>query len=431
MSVADNNTLEVTLSEICKQIKEAFEDEQYDPILVLGPAGVGKTESLKVLAKEIGVGYRSMRLVDKTALDIIGLPDIEQIDAAQLTSTTGDNAGGRRAVQSGDTIKTTTYHANTLLPYDVRDGERGIFVIDEITSAQPDVLAPMMQLMDNDRSIGTYKLPPKWKIVAIGNGEEDGGYYEGVAFTILNRSQCYRLRPDFESWKLWAIKNGVNPSVVAYLSLYSDELSKYDNNNPNSLAPTPRAWEKVSKKLTAREKGNQGSLDPEDVYVFAAGFVGKSAAGKLRAFYEYNKKLEGVSPADILAGKCPVENLRQLQKQALFIVLESVVKQMKDIFEHDPNRDAFVSGGSVGYYKLTDNTVKTVQNVVSWAMDVSSNLSSEYGIMVLRDLTTGVEGFSDLLIVGLGLGPDGESIVDSVFPGFAEFAAENGKYLIA
>lgn len=412
------NTIEISIDELARYIGECMEDGDYDPVMVLGPAGVGKTVSLRNMARRLGIGYLDMRLIDKTELDLIGLPDTEVIKASSLRDDADD----------GEEIKATTYHANILLPYAKRDGDVGIFVIDEITSASRNVRAAALQLLDSSRSIGTYHLPEKWKIIAIGNGEEDGGIFDGMEGVVINRCATFRLRPEFESWKKWAISDGhINPTVVAYLSLAQDNLHCYDPNSPDAVFPSPRSWEKLSTKLNMREAkaGGQGKLSPESVHMYAAPFVGKKVAAEFQAFYNYNKYL--IEPKDILEGKVKGADLQKLEKQAIYIILESVVKMLKEKFENDPNKKARVDAFD-NDFAYTEPTLSAVTNVINWAVEVGENVSNEYASLIITDLTQNIPGIEDLLLLGIGLGAGGADEAAKRFASFDKWSSEHGKF---
>ena len=85
-----HNMQQISVERFINEIRNDLEDGNYDPIIGLGKAGVGKTVSIAELCKEMGIGYKEMRLVCLGEIDILGLPTIEN---------------GR-----------TTYAANALLP---------------------------------------------------------------------------------------------------------------------------------------------------------------------------------------------------------------------------------------------------------------------------------------------------------------------------
>ena len=192
------NLMEISIGMMMNLIKEQLEDELYEhPMLFLGKSGIGKTESLMGLAKTMGIGFKEFRLILTNEVDLMGTPTIDKdADGSQWSSFA--------------TPKT--------MPDAKKDGEIGILLFDEITSATANVRTAAMQLMDKSRSLGNYKLPPKWLIVCLGNGEEDGGNFNGMEFAFLNRCISYRVRTEVDctdpvkglGWVQWAMQNNVN-----------------------------------------------------------------------------------------------------------------------------------------------------------------------------------------------------------------------------
>ena len=199
--MADNmNMMEISMDTFLNEIKMDLEDEIYEPMIGIGKSGIGKTMGIHELTQQLGIGFCELRLVTMTEIDILGIPK--------------EDANGR-----------TTYAANSLLPDAKRDGERGILVLDEITSAQSTVRAAAYQLLDSKRALGEYKLPERWKVVALGNGIDDGGVFQGMEAAFLSRATCYRIEPNADVWVKWAISHDINSSVIAYIRWRPENLS--------------------------------------------------------------------------------------------------------------------------------------------------------------------------------------------------------------
>lgn len=290
------NMMGVTVETFTEEIKDELEDENYDPIIGIGKSGVGKTMSIYELTQKLGIGFKELRLVTLTEVDLLGIPVIED---------------GK-----------TTYASNALLPDAERDGERGVLVLDEITSATSTIRAAAYQLLDSKRALGNYKLPDGWKVVALGNGPSDGGVFQGMESAFLSRAFCYRIEPDFATWKRWAINNGVNPAVIAYLQSQPDKLHKLSDDGMASIFPCPRSWTALSKKLNAREAKNNGKLSPEKAELYAAGAIGVDEAPQFSAFYGYSS--EALDASEIIAGKNP--DAKGIRSEAIYIAIQQIVK---------------------------------------------------------------------------------------------------------
>ena len=142
------NMRSASLERVLRQIKDQLEDEDYTPVSIIGKSGIGKTEGISGLARELGIGFKEVRLSHYQESDLIGLPYIEN---------------------------GVTKHAPTdLLPPSDDEGQ-GILLLDEVTSSQKNMRSAVYQLMDSSRKLGQYKMPKRWLIVACGNGPQDGG----------------------------------------------------------------------------------------------------------------------------------------------------------------------------------------------------------------------------------------------------------------
>lgn len=349
----------ININTFVNEIKEDLEDEIYDPMIGIGKSGVGKTMSIYELTQELGIGFCELRLVTLGETDLLGIPDIKD---------------GR-----------TTYASNDLLPMAERDGERGILVLDEITSAKSNIRAAAYQLLDSKRALGNYKLPAGWKVVALGNGIDDGGVFDSMENAFLSRATCYRIEPDFDTWKKWAIKNGVNKSVIAYVQFEPDMMHKMEVDEIASVFPCPRSWTALSKKLNSREKKHGGILDEESVELYAAGAVGVEAASKFAAFYAYNSKT--ISPDDILSGKSKGTDIGQVEPQVVYLVIQSLISQLKKELEE----------GHKGFGEFNADCIKRAANAAKWAIDVSS-VRMDYGITCIQDLSSSVDSFNEMVI---------------------------------
>lgn len=267
---------------------DKFEDMYYyimQPFLIIGKIGIGKTVSMTEVAKELGIGYKEVRLAMMTETDLVGLPYL---------------------IGEGDN-KRTTFASNALLPFTKEQGgddpDQGILVLDEITSCQRSLRAAALQLLDSKRAIGNYKLPKGWLVVALGNGPDDGGICEGLEFAVLSRCACCRAQSSFKDWRAWAIDKGVNPSVIAYLEKNPDNLHRMPDDieeytDIGCAIPTPRTWTALGMLLNMKEEISNELLSEACVQRYAELEIGAALAGDFSAFYGFRTQL--VDPDEIL-----------------------------------------------------------------------------------------------------------------------------------
>ena len=72
--MANYNMITVKLRQFREMVRKQLEAKLYTPILALGKPGVGKTETLSALAKELGIGYCEFRVASMTLVDVLGIP---------------------------------------------------------------------------------------------------------------------------------------------------------------------------------------------------------------------------------------------------------------------------------------------------------------------------------------------------------------------
>lgn len=378
MAIETLNMKTVSLSRVIKQIKFQLVNEDYTPVVVIGKSGVGKTESMADLAKELNIGFVELRLSHYQESDLIGLPYI-----------TSDNR---------------TSHAMTELFPDSNDKGQGILLLDEITSSQKSMRSAVYQLTDSSRKLGQYKLPERWLVVCCGNGPEDGGDFRGIEPALMSRGRCMRVEEDLESWKDWAIKKGIHPIVVAFLSFMPDNLHVMDLDRPNDMIACPRNWVKLSKQLTNMEKMQGGIITDDDDLEFAACCcVGERCGPNFVSFYKYNKSV--INAEDIMNGTVSSSQASNIDTEVMYIVVQNLIALIKKELQNGKTGDYFV-----------DKAVKRVANVCNWLIDVGRNVKLDFSIMALQDLVNHVPEFKSLVL---------SDEFDTACPELLAFASEN------
>lgn len=383
---ASMNLAEVSIGMMINLIKEQIEDELFaTPMLFLGKSGIGKTEAVMELVKTMNssrkkeqqIGFKEFRLILTNEVDLMGTPTIDkEADGSQWSSFA--------------TPKT--------MPDAKRDGEYGILLFDEITSATANVRTAAMQLMDKSRSLGNYKLPPKWLIICLGNGEEDGGNFNGMEFAFLNRCISYRVRTEVDctdpvkglGWVQWAMQNNVNPAVISFIKEKGMEaLHKFDTDSPAAAFPSPRSWTLLSRKLNLQEQKNGGKpINDSAVAIYSAGFIGKSMSIEFTAHYRFKEQL--ANPKDILTKKVSYEqafggktrSIALMQYTSMVNFLLDELRDDLEVFTIDK------LDPETGQLKLTKDNPKYLENLFDIMLTLSrpedclyifSNLAVAYG----------------------------------------------------
>jgi len=182
------------------------------PLFLWGPPGIGKSEVVKQVATERSIGLREIYLTQVEPTDVRGILWVKGNEATWLPPN--------------------------VLP---RSGE-GILFLDELPAALPAVQNAVHQLVCF-RSIGEYRLPDGWFIVAAGNKEEDGAECF-LSAPMANRFCHLEVKTSFAAWRKWAIKTEVNPAILAFLEKFPHRLLGKPTDGP---FPSPRSWTMLSR----------------------------------------------------------------------------------------------------------------------------------------------------------------------------------------
>jgi DNA polymerase III delta prime subunit len=243
-----------------------FNGLRMSPVLLLGPPGVGKTQSVEYVVERLNamfgkpVGYSHIHGPTMMAEDF-GIP-IPQTDGSLTFSIPQDK-----------------------FPFEGDDSweEFGIINFDELAgmdNAQQKVAANMFQ----QRELHGRKIKEGWMFVGTGNRQEDRAGANRILSHLNDRYTTYDYEMKTDDWIEWALTRGnVEPEVVAFLQFRSDLLAPtFDPNAPKH--PTPRGWaERVSRNIQVVPKAA--------LYETIKGDVGEGAAVEFMAFRETYQSL--------------------------------------------------------------------------------------------------------------------------------------------
>lgn len=338
--MANSNLPSITVETFTKIVEMQFKEKNFRPIFGLGKGGIGKTESIMDLAKKkLNIGYVDIRLLLYSETDLKGIP-----------------------YPSADHTR-TIWLQNDILPTVEKDGETGILVFDEITSCARSVRTAAYQLL-NERRLGEYVLPDGWMVVCLGNGEEDGGDYQGMEGNFANRCSVFNVVPDVEAWKLWAHASNVNPLVTGYVSWKPGDLHSYDPENETELLfASPRSWAAVSSILNTYDFNADDSILCSRI----ESNLGLRVGQQFIAFCRFKDKT--VDPKRIVYNG---EKPEIKEQEVLYITISSVIKLVGD--------KAIGELQSIG--AVTQETINMMANALNWIL----SLNKEYAVMGFKDL---------------------------------------------
>ena len=295
-NVTENRT--VTVNEARSRVMRCFNAQR--PVFLWGPPGVGKSDLVGQLTKDLGGHMIDLRLSQMEPTDLRGIPfynkDLGKMDWAE-------------PIDLPDAELASKYPIITLF-------------LDEMNSAVPAVQAAAYQLILN-RRLGKYVLPNNVVIVAAGNRESDKGNAFRMPTPLANRFVHLEVRVDFDSWVEWAVNNRVHKDVVGYIGFSKNDLMDFDPRSSSRSFATPRSWSFVSEFLYDED------ITEDELTDLISGTIGEGLGNKFKG----HRKVAGQmpNPADILSGA--VKELKCKEISAMYSLTISMCYELKDALD--------------------------------------------------------------------------------------------------
>ena len=177
--------------------------------MIWGAPGIGKSSIVSQLAAAHQLEFIDIRLSQLAPTDLRGLPVAEDGVSKWFPPEFLPNRG------------------------------KGILFLDEINMAPP-AMQGMAQQLILDRRVGSYVVPDGWFVWAAGNRKEDRAGVFDMPAPLANRFLHLQVEADFESFKTYALGQGVHEQIVAFLSFRPTLLHKIDPQQPAWCSP--RSW---------------------------------------------------------------------------------------------------------------------------------------------------------------------------------------------
>jgi len=290
MKVSNDYKITKSPSKIKDTIKKMVEVSGLNQSIYLeGPSGIGKSELVAQLAKEIGAELIDIRLGHYDSIDLngIGIPDLEN--------------------------KKAIWTRPEIFPAENCDKKYIIF-LDEFNHATEQVFGSAYQFV-LERRIGTHILPKNVLIIGAGNSIDDKGISFDMPSPLVNRFLKINVKPNTEDFLEHAFENNIDWTITSFLKSNPDLLHKFDGTSNEDNFPTPRNWFKFD--------SYKSCFDDEDfVEVVANGLFGLSVMSQFKNHLSLLKKVPQVE--DIFAGNGKVHTLTDLNSSYAFYMLVKV-----------------------------------------------------------------------------------------------------------
>lgn len=208
------------------------------PLYLEGAPGIGKTEIVEQVARELELGFVSFSLVHHTRNSLLGLPVIETLP-------------------NGD--KYTKYTMSEIIAKvqeQVADGRKeGILLLDEFP-CMSETIMPVMLAFLQTKNIGEHCLPEGWVIVLCGNQVQYNKSARKFDSAVLDRLRKIEIAFDTSCFIAYGKELGLEPLVLDYLELYPEHAYRCREKEGMKELVTCRGWENLSHALRVyRELG--------------------------------------------------------------------------------------------------------------------------------------------------------------------------------
>jgi len=273
-----------------KKAVQALISADESPCLI-GPSGIGKTEVVAQIARDMGYELVPVYLITKDPVELSGFPRINPEGFVEWVPVKIFLAGNKPKM----------------------------FFFDEITHATSMVQSIAYQIFQ-ERRCGDHLLPPNCAVLGAHNRVVDRGVHNRVPMPLRRRWWELQIEPDIEAWSTWAVGANIEPLVIAFLRFRSDLL--YADSVNDEPAPDPRAWAKISRVL----QHSHGNLDSDTRHTLYCGKVGEAAAVEFSAFERLYRSLPNIDSILLNPEKAPVSE----DPATLFAVSAALARRISD-----------------------------------------------------------------------------------------------------
>ena len=340
------STIQLHVNEMANIISTYIEKSQavkmeakyFSPFMLWGPPGVGKSQSLNSIKKNVEkatgkkVVITDVRLLLFNPVDLRGIP---VPDAAK---------------------EFAIWLKPQIFNMDPAEDIINILMMDEISAAPPSVQAASYQIT-LDRKVGEHKLPDNCYIICAGNRVQDKSVAYKMPKALANRLVHFDIATDLDDWKLWAMNNGIDQSIIGFLNFAPSKLYMFDPTSDDNAFPTTRSWERASSFLKLF-----GSLDA--AFDCIAGSIGLGVAGEFKRYCKVYTKIPDV---------------------------DKILKGEKVEYVDEPDINYALSSALCA--KAANASIKEIENIINYI----DGMREEYSVLTMKDMML-LEGFKTKIL---------------------------------
>lgn len=208
------------------------------PFYLEGAPGIGKTQIVGQLAKEMGLGYVSFSLVHHTRNSLLGLPVISELE-------------------NGDKFTSFTISEIIAKVYEQMEKgyNEGILLLDEFPCMSETIMPTMLAFLQT-KNIGAHALPRGWVLVLCGNPAKYNKATHSFDAAVTDRIRKIEIEYQVNDFLKYARENNLSKYIISYLEVNPSHMYRYAKDKQHEELVTCRSWENLSHTLTVGEKLN-------------------------------------------------------------------------------------------------------------------------------------------------------------------------------
>lgn len=205
--------MSMTFKQTEQFLRQVLKSHWTRPVFLKGLPGIGKTSLVNQLGEEFDLEVRTVIWSQLAPVDVRGVPSVEN--------------------------GITKWNPPSFIPRD--ENSKGILFLDEFNMAPPAMQAIGQQLIQ-ERQIGDVKIPKGWFIWATGNCSKSQAAVYDMPGPTRNRYSMIDVEYNIDDFRSYAIRQGVDESILGFLSFQETYLHKMPGDNEEGQFPTPRSW---------------------------------------------------------------------------------------------------------------------------------------------------------------------------------------------
>lgn len=280
------------------------------PVMLVSDPGMGKTATIRSLAKEIGYDLETLIASRMDAQDVSGFPTKGEVPAR-------DNNGNIIVDENNEIIfSPVTEFAPQMWQKNIIEKKRVILFFDEFSNAHPSVRASLLSLFQDRQFPNGEYFPDETIIVGAMNPTDSAADGYDLDEATTNRIAFIAWKPDYRSW-LIGMKNNWGNECSPQEQEWRDLIHRFISENPGALHrqnsknigtgevynintsdpsekavaeyawASRRSWDNLA---VALGKSTVKSRYVEDIII--AGLIGKQTATQFRSWLDKNSKLD-------------------------------------------------------------------------------------------------------------------------------------------